>query len=570
MSPTLVLINIIGGVCLLLFGLRLVRVGVTRAFGASLQRTLSRATGNRFKAFIAGIITTMVLQSSTATTMIIASFVGRGLITVAAGLAVILGADVGTTLVAQVLTIDLTWLSPILIIIGYFLHSAKTNTDRKKQAGRVFIGLGLMLLALALIKQASLPLKTSETLPLLLGPLENDVFLTLILAALLTWLFHSSLAFILLLVSLADTGVIPLEMALIMVLGANIGNVFPTILAAKAESEKAMRIPVGNLVMRVGGVVLAIPLITYFHDYMSSILTDTHWAIVHFHTIFNLCLAVVFLPFVSRVEKAAKSIIPDSNLPPSRGAPVYINETELMTPSIALVSASREALRLADMSVEMLQLCRRAFENNDHSLLSEIQDMDDDIDDLFLKLKSYMARMEANSLNEKEAKRHFEILTFAINLEHIGDIIDRNLLPVVTKKIEKQKFFSKEGFAEIRDLYDRVLKSIQLAQTVFISKDIKLARQLVEEKDYIKQAEMKTSRAHLDRLQKGVAETQDTSSMHMDMIRDLRRINSLVTSVAYPILEEKGQLTKSRLKPLRYKKEKGENNDQDIGPAEKI
>lgn len=555
MSPTFIFLNIIAGVCLLLFGLMLVRNGATRAFGSSLREFLERATSNRFKAFFAGIITTVILQSSTATTILISSFVGRGLIGVTSGLAIVLGADVGTTLVAQILTFDLSWLSPVFIIFGYFLFASRNNAGLKKQIGRIILGLGIMLLSLTMIKAAATPLSESPRFQTLLEPLSYDMIFAIALAILLTWLFHSSLAVILLLVSLDQTGVIGLPLAMTMVLGANIGNVFPALLATRGESAEAFRIPVGNLIMRTFGVLLVLPFMPYITSYIVEHYGHTPWAIVLFHMGFNIALAIIFLPFVKQIGRFVRRIVPPKKNEKNAANPIYLNEAELSQPFLALMSASRETLRLSDMSIEMLNMCRQSFRKNDEELLKQAKEMDDTIDALFLAVKSYLARLASKEMNEQESKRHFEVMSLAINIEHIGDIIDRNLLVHVKKKIHENKKFSKEGFEEIDALFDMVLQSLKLAQQVFISQDVKLARKLVKDKAEIKMAEIKTSKAHISRLKDGVPETMDTSSMHMDIIRDLLRVNSMITSVAYPILEGHGQLSETRLKPSKKVKD---------------
>ncbi len=556
MSPTFIFLNIIAGVCLLLFGLMLVRTGATRAFGSSLRDFLAKATKNRLKAFVAGLVTTVILQSSTATTMLISSFVGRGLVGVTGGLAIVLGADVGTTLVAQILTFDLSWLSPIFIIVGYFLYASRNSAGLKKQVGRIILGLGIMLMSLAMIKSGAAPLSESPRFQTLLEPLSYDMILAVFLAIILTWMFHSSLAIVLLLVSLAQTGVIGLSLGMTMVLGANIGNVFPALIAAKSDTTEAFRVPFGNLMMRIIGVLLVLPFMPYLTENIIEEFGHTAWAIVLFHMFFNIGLAILFLPFIKQVGKVVRRLTPPKRNVKDAASPIYLNEAELSTPFLALMSASRETLRLSDMSIEMLNMCRQSFRKNDETLLNQAKNMDDTIDALFLAVKSYLARLASKEMNEEESKRHFEVMSLAINIEHIGDIIDRNLLVHVKKKIHGNKKFSNEGFKEIDDLFVMVQQSLKLAQQVFISRDVKLARKLVKDKAEIKMAEVKTSKAHISRLKEGIPETMDTSSMHMDIIRDLLRVNSMITSVAYPILEGEGQLAKTRLKPSKKAEEK--------------
>jgi len=543
---SLVIFHIIGGVCLLLFGLKLVKTGVTRAFGIQLRKIISIASQNRFTAFFAGVGVTTLLQSSMATTMIISSFAGQGLIATTAGLAVILGADVGITIVAQFLTFDISWLSPALLIIGYVIYSGKEQAGKRRQLGRIIIGISLMLLALSLVKAAALPLKASETLPLILNPLDNDPILAILVGIILTWMFHSSLAMILLLMSLVGTGVIPIHLGLMMVLGANVGSVIAPLLASLKDVPAATRIPAGNLIMRLIGVFIILAVFEKLMPYVHYLGKDDGYLIVNFHMVFNIFVALLFLPFLDWITKLVTWAIPDKkNHIEDESKPKYLDERALETPTLALTNSSREVLRLADMTDQMLQLVWQSFQKNDLSIFDKIRSIDNTVDKLYRTLKSYLVRITQETMNSSEGKRHFQILTFATNIEHVGDIIDRNLIPLAEKRVRTKVDFSVEGKKELDNLFQLVIDSVRLAQTVFISGDIRLARQLVDDKAMIKQAEHSASVNHLGRLQRGVPETMATSDLHMDIIRDLRRINSLMTSVAYPILDDAGEVKRN-------------------------
>ena len=537
---SLILLHIIGGVCLLLFGLTMVKSGVTRAFGVQLRKIISIATKNRITALFAGIGVTALLQSSTATTMIISSFAGQGLIATTAGLAVVLGADIGTTLVAQVLTFDVSWVSPALLIVGYIAYSGKDHAGTRRQIGRILIGLGLMLLALATIKVAGIPLKTSETLPLILAPLDSDPILAVLVGVILTWVFHSSLAIVLLLMSLVGVDVIPLHLALMMVLGANIGNVIAPLMASLKDPPQAARIPAGNLIMRLTGVFLVL---AFFENYLIPHIhylgSKDELIVVNFHMAFNIFVALLFLPFLDFVTKIVTLAIPDKkNNHEDLSQPKYLDDRVLDTPTVALTNAAREVLRLADMTDQMLQLVWQSFQKNDVTLFDKIRVVDNTVDKLYKLLKTYLVRITQETMNGDEGKRHFQILTFATNIEHVGDIIDRNLIQLAEKRVRNKVDFSADGKKELDNLFQLVIDSVRLAQTVFISGDARLARQLIDDKALIRLAEKEASVNHLGRLQRGVPETMATSDLHMDIIRDLRRINSLMTSIAYPILDD--------------------------------
>jgi len=543
---SIILLKIIGGVCLLLFGLKLVRSGVTRAFGIQLRKIISIATKNRITSLLAGVGVTALLQSSTATTMIISSFAGQGLIATSAALAVVLGADVGTTIVAQVLTFDLSWLSPALLILGYIFYSGKEQAATRRQIGRILIGLGLMLLALATIKLAAVPLKTSETLPLILAPLDTDPILAVLVGVILTWVFHSSLAIVLLLMSMVGADVIPIHLALMMVLGANIGNVIAPLMSSLKDPPQAARIPAGNLIMRLTGVFLVLASFKFFIPYIHFLGEENTRVVINFHMAFNIFVALLFLPFLDGVTRIVTLAIPDKqNNQDDQSKPKYLDDRVLDTPTVALTNAAREVLRLADMTDQMLQLVWQSFQKNDLTIFDKIRDIDEVVDKLYKLLKSYLVRITQETMNDGEGKRHFQILTFATNIEHVGDIIDRNLLSLAEKRVRAKVDFSIDGKKELDNLFQLVIDSVRLAQTVFISGDARLARQLVDDKAMIKQAERDASVNHLGRLQRGVPETMATSDLHMDIIRDLRRINSLMTAIAYPILDDAGELNRT-------------------------
>lgn len=559
-----------GAVALLLFGLRLVRNGVMRAFGVQLRKIIAHSTSNRFLAFGSGIIVTTLLQSSTAATMIISSFAGQGLIAGTAALAVVLGADVGTTLVAQVLTLNLSWLSPILVIAGYIFYSGRETAGPRRQVGRILVGLGLMLLALALIKQASLPLKESDILPVMLSPLDNDPVFAVFIGALMTWICHSSLAIVLLLVSLVSSETIPTHLALLLVLGANIGTVVAPLLTSFKDTPSAARIPAANLVMRLVGVFLVLTFVDNIQPYLVALSEDPSRVIVNFHMLFNIVLAIVFLPFLSIIEKLVLRFIPDAKKDendPSQ--PKYLDERILDTPTVALTNAARESLRIADLVDQMLRVAWESIKRNDEALILKAKALDVTVDKLYKAVKFYLVKLGQEALTPDEAKRHFQILTFATNLEHVGDIIDHNILPIAEKKTRMQKRFSVEGQGELDKLCGLVVDSVRLAQTVFISGDMKLARQLLEDKAAIKLAETKATHNHLWRLQQGNPDTLATSDIHTDLLRDLRRINSLMAAIAYPILEEAGALHKTPFRndtgqPVTVKDEVPHEHDQNI------
>lgn len=552
------MLNIIAGVCLLLWGVTLLRLGVTRGFGAELRRFLSVCSNNRITAFAAGLIMTTMLQSSMATTLIVTGFAGQGMVNTSTGLAIILGADVGTTLVAQVLSFDISIAMPVLMVAGYVLYSIE-HSGRFKNVGRIMIGLTFMLMALSLIRESAAPLKESETLPLILEPLARDPFFAVLLAALFTWIAHSSLAIVLLVMSLVGSGVLPLTLALYMVLGANMGGTIAPLIATLRDNPDAMRIPLGNMLVRITGVLAVVPFIAFALPYLQMWETDHAKQVVDFHTAFNILLALVFLPFTGVLNKLMKKALPDRPVSDDPGRTKYLNDKDLDIPSVALASAARETLRMGDIIQKMLEDTLKVFKTNDEKLLEKVREEDDTVDKIYNGIKNYMAKLSQEFMDPKEAQRYVQILTFSTNMEHIGDVIDKNLMALAQKKIKSQNSFSEAGFKEIEHIHKLVLESVQLAQSLFISGDKDTARRLIEGKEIIRQAETDGMTTHIQRLRGAVPETIATSSLHLDIIRDYRRINAYISTVAFPILEESGEVHKTRLIP---RKKKEADNEQ--------
>ncbi len=540
------LLHIAGGVALLLWATRMVRTGVLRAYGAELRRFLGRSTGNRFTACGMGLATATILQSATATALLAVSFAGRGLISVAAGLAIMLGADIGSTLVVQVLSFDISGLSPALVLIGVVSFLAGPSAQWR-HIGRVFIGLGLMLLALTLVVGASQPLRDSATLQYVMRPLAQDPILGLLIAAVITWVAHSSVAIVLLVMSLATVGVIPVELGFALVLGANAGSgIIPVALTASGVAQ-ARRIPMGNLLFRTLGAIVVLPFVGLATPYIAMLGEEPARQIANFHTVFNLALAAAFLPLIGVMEHLMSRLLPETAGGAGVVEPRYLDPAVIDRPSIAISGATREALRMADTVETMLRGVIEVLESDDPKLLDALHEMDDEVDILQEAIKLYIAKVRRNALDDEDKRRCAELLAFTTNLEHIGDIIDNNLLDIAQKKQRKKLTFSEQGWKELSSLHVRVTDQMQLALSVFVSGDIATARQLIRDKERFRDLELQGGRNHMDRLRSGQLDSIETSALHLDILRDLKRINSHLTAVAYPILDASGELRSSRL-----------------------
>jgi len=543
---TTVLLHLLGGVALLLWGLRMVRTGVMRAFGGDLRRAIGIGLRNRFSSFLIGLGVTGAVQSSTATALMTASFAERGLMATTPALAVMLGADVGTALVAQALSFDVTWLSPALILIGVVAFMAITTT-RWRDAGRAVVGLGLMLLALRLIVEASQPLQHSGVLQDVMQALAGEPIIAILIGAGLTWLAHSSLAIILMVMSMTAIGIVPLPLALALVLGANLGGGLPAVTATWQGDASARRVTLGNLSFRFIGVIVALPLLGTIASALPALGGEIGRQVVNFHLGFNLVLAVVFLALLDPAARIVEKLLPERKDVDDPLKPRYLDPSVIDTPALAIAAASRETLRMGDALETMLRDVLTVLRTDDRKLADDICRRDNVVDRLHEAIKLYLTQVSREALGEADSKRCMEIIAYTTNLEHVGDIIDKNLIELAIKKIKNRLRFSNEGFAEIGDIHARVLDTLKLSLAVFMQSDAAQARRLIEQKDAMRELEREAAEHHLERLKSGRPESIETSSLHLDILRDLKRIHSHLASVAYPILEATGELKRSRL-----------------------
>ncbi len=409
------------------------------------------------------------------------------------------------------------------------------------------MGLGLILLSLRLLLETTAPLRESPALATVVATLAGDPLIALAVAALLTWLAHSSLATVLLVMSLAEHGVVDLEMALALVLGANIGGgIAPVVMTSGSESA-GRRAPLGNLLMRTLGAAVVLPFIPLIAPYLGLLEAATARQVVDFHTAFNLALAAAMLPGLPLVAALCERLLPSPPPDTDPAAPRYLDREALDTPPVALAAAAREALRMGDVVQAMLGQSLDALRTNDLHLVNEIKSRDDILDRLHEAIKFYLMEISKNELDKGESRRYHEILSFVTNMEHIGDIVDLNLMEIAEKKAREGLRFSSQGFAELRTIHDKVMEHLQLALSIFMTRDTRLARQLVVGKATIRELERRAYENHLKRLAQGVPDSVQTTSLHLDVIRDLKRINSHLTAIAYPLLEETGELRETRL-----------------------
>ncbi|AWH89818.1 Na/Pi cotransporter family protein [Limnobaculum parvum] len=531
----LTLLHLLSSVALLVWGTHIVRTGVMRVFGSDLRRILSASIQKKWRAFIAGMGVTALVQSSNATALLVISFVSQGLIGLAPALVILLGADVGTALMARVLTFDLSWLSPLLVLFGVitFLSQKKTRIG---QVGRAGIGLGLILLALQLIVISAEPITQASAVREVFSSLAGDAILALLIGALFAMVSYSSLAAVLLTATLAATGLVPLNIALCIVIGSNLGSGFLALFSSRGLGATSRRLVLGSLLFKIIGCVLVVPWIAALTQGLRQYSLPAEEVVIYFHVMYNLVRCILMLPLVNPMARLTTRMIAQDPALAAQLTPRYLDSAALDTPSLALANAVRETLRLGDVVEQMLVGFNEVLQGHQQHR-REVAHLKDETDMLYGAIKLYLARLPQESLSTVDSRRWAEIIDTAVNLEQAGEIIDRMTSEVSSQSLGVRKSFSLKGMEELNTLYLRLVKNLDLAMSVFLSGDIDNARRLRRAKHRFRLLNQRYSLGHVERLHHKNLQSIETSSLHMGLLADMRRLNSLFCAVAYYVLE---------------------------------
>ncbi len=532
----LTLLNLLSAVALLVWGTHIVRTGIMRVYGADLRRVLSRSVEKKPMAFLAGIGVTALVQSSNATTLLVTSFVAQELVGLTPALVVILGADVGTALMARILTFDLSWLSPLFIFFGVVFFLGRKQT-RAGQLGRASIGLGLILLALQLIVAAAAPITQASGVKVLFSSLTGDVMLDALIGAVFAIISYSSLAAVLITATLTATGVISFKVALCLVIGANLGSGLLAMLNNSTSNAAGKRVALGSLLFKFIGSLLVLPFIDPLAEWLAKLPVSDEELVIFFHVFYNLIRCVIMVPFAEPMAGLCKRLIREEPENDLRLKPKHLDTSSLDTPALALANAARETLRMGDVLEQMLA----TFSKVVHGELREdreIRKLDDDVDVLYTAIKLYLAQMPKEDLPEEDSRRWAEIIEMALNLEQSGDILERMSGDVADKSLAARRAFSVEGMQELDAQLELLTSNLRLSLSVFLSRDLTSAKRLRRSKHRFRITNRRYSHAHVDRLHQHNVQSIETSSLHLGLLGDMKRLNSLFCAVAYSVLEQ--------------------------------
>ncbi|MCT4700313.1 Na/Pi cotransporter family protein [Enterobacteriaceae bacterium H20N1] len=532
----LTLLHLLSAVALLVWGTHIVRTGIMRVYGANLRSVLSRSVEKKPLAFCAGIGVTALVQSSNATTMLVTSFVAQDLVALTPALVIVLGADVGTALMARVLTFDLSWLSPLLIFIGVIFFLSRKQS-RAGQLGRVGIGLGLILQALELIVAAVTPITQASGVQVIFASLTGDIMLDALIGAMFAVISYSSLAAVLLTATLTSTGVISFDVALCLVIGANLGSGLLAMINNSAANAAARRVALGSLLFKLVGSLIVLPFVHILANLMHKLPLPESELVIYFHVFYNLIRCLAMVPFAGPMARFCRRVISEAPELDARMKPKHLDPTAIDTPALGLSNAARETLRMGDLLEQMLETWSKVMHGEPRQE-KELRKLADDVDVLYTAIKLYMAQMQKEDLAEIESRRWAEIIEMSLNLEQAADILERMGSEVADKSLAARRAFSPDGLTELDNLLQQLTSNLKLSLSVFFSADVSSARRLRRNKHRFRIMNRRFSHAHVDRLHQQNVQSIETSSLHLGLLGDMKRLNSLFCAVAYSVLEQ--------------------------------
>ncbi len=551
MQFPLLVIHLAGATALLLYSVRMVRTGIERVSGPRLRTILIDHQGSSVANAGIGVVLAMLLQSSTAAAILTVGFVASGLFLPAGGLALLVGADLGSALVVQLLSFRLDWLIPLLLLAGGALF-LKFQRRGAKQAGRILLGIALVLLSLRLIGEATAPLRASAALPVIMGFLEDQAVTTFMIGALFAFALHSSVAAILLAVTFVQQSLVPMGIAIPLVLGANLGGALLAVWLTRGADPKARRVPIGNLILRCAAAMTFLSLAGLLPKPLAFLAAEPGQQLVLLHLSLNIAVLLVGLPLVGPLLGLLERIMPSASTQPSPEIeplrPVTaLDERVLESPKLALASATREVLRMAELVEVMARPTMELYETGEEAQIKRFVALDDEVNRTFGGIKDYISALNRQPLDKDERQRSLDLMDFAINLESAGDIVSKRILTLAKKKNHYDLTFSREGWFELTSIHDRVMVNMQLAINVLVSESADAARKLVQEKDRMRVLERSSRSEHLNRLRRGIETSVGSSNLHLETLRAFKEVNALFASVGQALLQRKGQLRETRL-----------------------
>ncbi len=517
-----------GGLALFVYGISGASSGLRRAAGGKLRAVLSLLTRSRFIALLAGVALTVVLQSSSAATVMLVGLVASGMMNLRRAVAVILGAGVGTSLTVQIIAFNVSSWALVAIALGTVL-SLVFNRRTAGYAGRVVLGFGLVFYGMHVMKMGVEPLKSWEAARDAFATLAEHPVLAALAAAALTGIVQSSAATIGLVMALASGGVLDLRGAIPFVLGANIGTCATAFLGAAGTGGQGLGVAFARIIAKAAGAVVVLPLVALFSSAIELGGGGIERQIAHAHTIYNVAIALLFLPFVGQLEALSSRL--SRRFGKGKRRPFYLSSASAETPAMALLRARKEIKRMGDASVEMAEKGPGFFEGERLDLAYELRQADDLLDDLHEALVEHLAGLARSDLTSAQAGELATMLYLSNEIERVGDLVSKDLATMGEKKISAGKEFSLEGAAQLRRLYSEILDNLRAVVAGIDSEGASLEG-VVEADSRIDERARALEFSHFERVRKRVAEAVETDAIFTDLVHVLRQMHYHVAAMA--------------------------------------
>ena len=545
------LLELAGAIILILFAIRMVRTAVERAFGTTFRRLVTGSNA-RLRATFAGMALAAIMQSSLAVAILITGFVNAGTLSFQLGLPAMLGADLGSALVIQFLSVKIGWLAPLLLVSGGLMF-LKSKSSMPKQIGRGLLGVALVLIALESMRATVMPIRDSTFLLQISALMSRDFITAFLVGTFLTFIMHSSLAVVLMIVTLVALDALPLMVGISLMLGANLGSSLLPLWITRAMPPLARQVPMMNFLIR--GTASVIMVVAVNQSPLIELLPDLDNAqkVILSHILFNTLLLLT-VPLSGSLERVSTKLLPQESAslddPPAHYRSV-LNHELLDNMDLAIASIRREVQRMLLITEEMMFPIMDLFQKYNSARMKKIVKKDLIINEALNGTRRYVAELSGingvQSGSSAQRKELSNLLEFAIAIEAAGDVISKTLSNLAASKDQEGVRFSTEGLAELRKMHDMVIANISLAGNVLVSGDVGIARRLLEEKNEFTLRQRKSRKNHLKRLVKGRAGVLESSDLHLETGLALKEFNSHIASIAYPILSREGQLLHSRL-----------------------
>ncbi|NLM51702.1 MAG: Na/Pi cotransporter family protein [Firmicutes bacterium] len=528
------LIQLIGGLGLFLFGMQLMASGMQKAAGSRLRRILEVLTTKPLIAVLTGLVATVLVQSSSTTTVMLVGFVNAGLMSLKQAVGTIMGANIGTTVTAQIVSFKVTKFIFPAIAIGAFLNFFGQRKTYK-YIGQAVLGFGILFLGMNVMSESMKPLSESPVFLNLMVQFGENPLLGVLIGAVFTGIIQSSSATTGVVIAMTTQNILPLPAAMAIILGSNIGTCITAMLASIGTSLYARRAAVAHLLFNVGGVVLAL---IFFKPFLSLVLMTADTVArqaANAHTFFNVFNTIIFLPFINVFVRAITWLVPGEDVVIEMG-PKYLDRRILLTPDVALGGVRQECLRMANLTREMVNEAMQVFLKDERKLIQHVAQKEDLVDSLEKDITIYLADLAQHSLTKKQSSEVSALMHAVNDLERIGDHAE-NIVNLAESKIEDRLPFSQQAMAELQEMYTKVDQMIANAITAFANNDLALAKQVIDEDDEVDTMEEELRKSHVTRINEKIC-FPPSGVIFLDVISNLERIADHATNFAQVVRGE--------------------------------